>query len=63
MAEALVERLRKGDALHREAAAALEVLGACSEFVLSDIDRGIAFLQWQRERPPKAPTPEGSENG
>ncbi len=47
----LVERLRKGDELHREAAAAIEHFGLFSEFVLSDTERGLAFVQWQRTRP------------
>lgn len=46
----LTKRLRNGDALHREAADALEALGAMSEFVLSDDERGLAFVRWQRAK-------------
>ena len=52
MAEVLIKRLRNGDALHREAADALVTFGAFSEFVLSDTERGLAFVRWQREKPP-----------
>ncbi len=48
----LIDRLIKGDALHREAAVALEAFGAFSEFVLSDTERGLEFVRWQRSRPP-----------
>ena len=55
----LIDRLRKGDELHREAAAALEHFGLFSEFVLSDTERGLAFVQWQRSKSsPKTTTPE-----
>ncbi len=46
----LIDRLRKGDELHREAADALEHFGLFSEFVLSDTKRGLAFMQWQRAK-------------
>ncbi len=46
----LINRLRKGDELHREAAAALKHFGLFSEFVLSDTERGLAFMQWQRAK-------------
>ena len=46
----LIDRLRKGDELHREAAGALEHFGLFSEFVLSDTKRGLAFMQWQRAK-------------
>ena len=46
----LVDRLRKGDELHREAATALEAFGEFSEFVLSDDARGLAFVRWQRTK-------------
>lgn len=56
----LVDRLRKGDELHREAAAALEHFGLFSEFVLSDDKLGLAFVQWQRTKgSDSATTPEG----
>ena len=50
MAEPLIDRLRKGDELHREAAGALTAFGEFSEFVLSDTERGLAFVQWQRAK-------------
>ena len=56
----LTKRLRNGDALHREAADALEALGPMSEFVLSDDERGLAFVQWQRSKGSHFDAPEGS---
>lgn len=44
---ALVDRLRNGDKLHREAAAAL---GEMSEYVLSDDERALAFVKWRRTK-------------
>jgi hypothetical protein len=46
----LIDRLHKGDELHREAAAALEHFGLFSEFVLSDTKMGLAFVKWQRTK-------------
>lgn len=52
----LIDRLHKGDELHREAAAALEHFELFSEFVLSDNERSLAFVQWQRAKSsPKDP--------
>ena len=50
MPRPLIERLREGDELHREAAKALIVWGTMSEYILSDDDRALAFVKWQREQ-------------
>ncbi len=47
---ALVDRLRNGDALHREAADALVAFGSFSEFVLSDDERSLAFVRAAAQR-------------
>ena len=47
----LIEQLRAGDALHRKAADALAQLEAMSEFILSDTERSLEFVKWQRSRP------------
>ena len=46
----LIDRLSKGDELHREAVTALEHFGLFSEFVLSDTERALAFVKWQRTK-------------
>lgn len=46
----LMDRLRRGDAMHREAADAIVMLEGMSEFVLSDNQRGIDFVAWQRAK-------------
>ena len=46
----LIKRLRNGDELHREAADALKLFEAMSEFVLSDDERSLAFVRWQRAK-------------
>ena len=53
--------LRCGDATSNEqsrAADALESFAAISEFVLSDSERGLAFVQWQRAKGLVCDTPE-----
>ena len=53
----LIDRLQKGDTLHQEAAGVLKLYSQYGDYILSDDERALAFIEWQRANDPGRPLP------